>query len=118
MLEESVMSADFFRGWRSNPVKLIQMALDQILALQDQRLEPLSVEVALLSNDLEELISYSQMAEWEQYLASWEQEEAFRKKCYEKLQRVKEFLKEHKKLEEEMWKDIQNQNRLLISPLL
>jgi phage-related protein len=44
------------------------------------------------------------MADWEQYRAAWEQEEAFRRQCCEKLQRVKEFLRTHKQWEERMWR--------------
>jgi hypothetical protein len=53
------------------------------------------------------------MADWEQYLAAWEQEEAFRRMCYEKLQRVKEFLRTHKRWEDEMWRELKaNQNHI------
>jgi hypothetical protein len=33
------------------------------------------------------------MAKWEQYRTAMEQEEILRRKCYQKLLRVKEFLK-------------------------
>jgi hypothetical protein len=58
-LEESVTSADLLRGWKADPRKLIQVVVEQLLAFQEPTLEPYPLQLELLSNDLEKLISYS-----------------------------------------------------------
>jgi hypothetical protein len=58
-LEESVLTADLFRGWKTDPRLLIPALVDQILNLQGPTLEPYPLHLKLLSNDLERLIAYS-----------------------------------------------------------
>jgi hypothetical protein len=58
-LEKAVMSADLLRGWKTNPLGLIQKASEQLLDLQEPMLKPYPLQLKLLSNDLERLIPYS-----------------------------------------------------------
>jgi hypothetical protein len=59
VLELTVLSADVSRGWREDPKKLIELIIGQILSINDPQLEPFPLQLSVLSDDLEELTSYS-----------------------------------------------------------
>jgi hypothetical protein len=46
------------------------------------------------------------MAAWEQYRVALEQEELYRKRCYEKLQKIKEYLKTLKEEEADIRRNV------------
>jgi hypothetical protein len=59
LLEKTVRSADLLRGWKTNPLVLIQKIVDQIQAFQEELLDPYQLQLKLLHNDLEALIAHS-----------------------------------------------------------
>jgi hypothetical protein len=58
-LKSAIMSADLLRGWKVNPLGLLQEAVSQLQNFQEPSLESFPLQLQLLSNDLENLIKYS-----------------------------------------------------------
>jgi hypothetical protein len=97
-LERIVEESNPKAGWKANPLPIIEKLIQAIAEIDEPELQGMPEELAILGRRMEVMISVSYMAEWEHYRVALEQEEMFRKRCYDKLQKMKEFLK---KLKEE-----------------
>jgi hypothetical protein len=111
-LEETVRRADLLRGWKANPVELVQKVEEQIQAFQEPLLEPYLMQLKLLHNYLEALIAYSlpQMSAPEHLPLPWEYpdvHQGFRTRAVKKLQHIKEFLLRRRRWEQESQDEIQ-----------
>jgi hypothetical protein len=55
------------------------------------------------------------MSAWEKHLEEFHREESFRKRCFQKLQRMKEEWKENKELEKQLWEVMKTEPHIQLS---
>jgi hypothetical protein len=89
-------------GWTRNPIPLFETLIKAAAELNEAEFQEKLEELDNLRKKAEDIMTVSYMSSWEKVLEAHRQEETFMKRCYQRLQKLKEERREAKELEEKL----------------